>query len=113
MLLGQVGVERVETSARAKLCALLNERIPPGSNIPLHLDIGLTAKLYEVLGNRRGAVAIDPLSGGILGLASTPTYDANSFIGGISQAEYKAFNRIAILPCLTEHCVANIPQDQR
>ena len=23
----------------------------PGSNIPLHLDIGLTAKLYEVLGN--------------------------------------------------------------
>ena len=49
----------------------------PGSNIPLHLDIGLTAKLYEVLGNRRGAVvAIDPLSGGILGLASTPTYDA-------------------------------------
>ena len=58
----------------AKLCALLNERIPNlVSNIPLHLDIGLTAKLYEVLGNRRGAiVAIDPLSGGILGLREHP-----------------------------------------
>ena len=63
----------------------------PGKNIPLHLDIGLTAKLYEVMGDRRGAiVALDPKNGGILGLASTPTYDANSFIGGISQAEYKA-----------------------
>ena len=53
-----------------------------------------------MLGNRRGAiVAIDPLSGGILGLASTPTYDANSFIGGISQAEYKALqsNRYSLV----------------
>ena len=25
-----------------------------------------------------------------MGLASTPTYDANSFIGGIGQAEYKS-----------------------
>ena len=92
VLLGQVGVERVETSARGQIMRSVEREDPkPGSNIPLHLDIGLTAKLYEVLGNRRGAiVAIDPLNGGILGLASTPTYDANSFIGGISQAEYKA-----------------------
>ena len=92
ILLGQVGVERVETSARGQIMRAVEREDPkPGSNIPLHLDIGLTAKLYEVLGNNRGAiVAIDPLNGGILGLASTPTYDANSFIGGISQAEYKA-----------------------
>ena len=89
-LLGQVGVERVETSARGQIMRSVDRDEPvPGADIPLHLDIGLTAKLYEALGDRRGAiVAMDPQTGGILGLASAPTYDANAFIGGISQAEY-------------------------
>lgn len=91
-LLGQVGVERVETSARGQIMRSVDRDEPvPGADIPLHLDIGLTAKLYEALGDRRGAiVAMDPQTGGILGLASAPTYDANAFIGGISQAEYAA-----------------------
>ena len=91
-LLGQVGVERVETSARGQIMRSVDRDDPvPGADIPLHLDIGLTAKLYEALGDRRGAiVAMDPQTGGILGLASAPTYDANAFIGGISQAEYTA-----------------------
>ncbi len=89
-LLGQVGVERVETSARGQIMRSVDRDEPvPGADIPLHLDIGLTAKLYEALGDRRGAiVAMDPQTGGILGLASATTYDANAFIGGISQAEY-------------------------
>ena len=89
-LLGQVGVERVETSARGQIMRSVDRDEPvPGADIPLHLDIGLTAKLYEALGDRRGAiVTMDPQTGGILGLASAPTYDANAFIGGISQAEY-------------------------
>jgi len=91
-LLGQVGVERVETSARGQIMRSVDREDPiPGADIPLHIDIGLTAKLYDVLGDNRGAiVAIDPRNGGILGLASAPTYDANSFIGGIGQAEYRA-----------------------
>ena len=91
-LLGQVGVERVETSARGQIMRSVDREDPaPGADIPLHLDIGLTAKLYDVLGDKRGAiVAIDPMNGGILGLASAPTYDANSFIGGISHAEFSA-----------------------
>ena len=91
-LLGQVCVERVETSARGQIMRSVDRDDPvPGADIPLHLDIGLTAKLYEALGDRRGAiVAMDPQTGGILGLASAPTYDANAFIGGISQAEYAA-----------------------
>ena len=91
-LLGQVGVERVETSARGQIMRSVDRDDPvSGADIPLHLDIGLTAKLYEALGDRRGAiVAMDPQTGGILGLASAPTYDANAFIGGISQAEYAA-----------------------
>jgi len=91
-LLGQVGVERVETSARGQIMRSVDREDPiPGADIPLHIDIGLTAKLYDVLGDNRGAiVAIDPKNGGILGLASAPTYDANAFIGGIGRAEYKA-----------------------
>ncbi|MDA9007197.1 penicillin-binding protein 2 [Litoricola sp.] len=99
-LLGQVGVERVETSARGQIMRSVDRDDPvPGADIPLHLDIGLTAKLYEALGDRRGAiVAMDPQTGGILGLASVPTYDANAFIGGISQAEYAALQANQDMP---------------
>ena len=92
MLLGQVGVERVETSARGQIMRSIDRDDPkPGEEVPLHIDIGLTAKLYEVLGDRRGAiVAMDPKTGGVLALASMPTFDANAFIGGISQSEYAA-----------------------
>ena len=114
-LLGQVGVERVETSARGQIMRSVDREDPtPGADIPLHLDIGLTAKLYDVLGDKRGAiVAIDPMNGGILGLASAPTYDANSFIGGISQAEYSALQVDRDTPLFNRALRGQYPPDRR
>lgn len=91
LLLGEVGVERVETSARGQIMRTVERDDPkPGQTINLHMDIGLQAKLYSILGNRRGAiVAIDPATGGILGLASTPSFDANQFASGISQRAFQ------------------------
>ncbi len=91
-LLGQVGVERVETSARGQIMRTVERKDPvPGDDIPVYLDIGLQAKMYDLLGDRRGAiVAMDPATGGLLAVVSAPSFDANVFTGGISSARYRA-----------------------
>ncbi len=91
-LLGQVGLERVETSARGQIMRTIDQEPPtPGEDIQIHLDIGLQATIFDILGDRRGAVvAMDPATGGVRALVSAPSFDANLFTGGISSALYQA-----------------------
>ncbi|MDO5645817.1 MAG: penicillin-binding protein 2 [Dermabacter sp.] len=57
---------------------LLSGRKGQGATVELTLDEGAQRAAYEALGNRRGAaVAIDPETGAILAMASTPSYDPN------------------------------------
>lgn len=90
-LLGQVGVEKVETNAHGRSLRIL-ERIAPvaGKNLSLNIDARLQAIAEEALGKRRGAViAIEPSTGAVLAFVSTPTYDLNSFVGGIDTDSYQ------------------------
>lgn len=90
-LLGQVGFEKVETTARGRALRTL-ERVAPlaGSNLVLGLDARLQALAEEALGKRRGAVvALEPSTGTILAFASTPTYDPNPFVNGIDSDSYQ------------------------
>jgi len=56
-----------------------------GSDLRLTLDLGLQRKLVEALGDEVGAgVFMDARNGEILALASTPTFDPNTFAGRIT-----------------------------
>jgi penicillin-binding protein 2 len=56
----------------------------PGNNLTLTLDAKLQEDHRTGLRRRRGAlVAIEPSTGGILALVSTPTFDPNLFVDGI------------------------------
>lgn len=60
-----------------------------GKDIHLTIDAGLQRSAIEYFGDQAGAaVVIDLKSGDILTLASTPTYDPNDFVNGISTTEY-------------------------
>ena len=60
----------------------------------LHLDRDLQAAAVAALGGRRGAVvALDPRTGGILALASTPSYDPNDFIAGLDTRGYETLQQ--------------------
>jgi penicillin-binding protein 2 len=66
-------------------------RIDPGQgeDIRLTLDFDLQKKAEELLQDREGAVVVlDVRRGGILAMASYPTYDPNQFISRFSPAEW-------------------------
>jgi len=92
VLHGKVGYRQVEVNARGRILRTLESTPPaPGQDLYLYLDIGLQQAATEALGTHRGAiVAIDPRSGGVLALVSTPSFDPNLFVEGISQSDYNA-----------------------
>ena len=90
MLLGKPGYQEVESNARGRVLRVLKQADPvPGNDLHLYLDLDLQKAAMEALKGKRGAVvALDPKTGGVLALASTPSYDTNSFVTGIGYKEY-------------------------
>ncbi|MYM63241.1 penicillin-binding protein 2 [Pseudomaricurvus sp. HS19] len=99
-LLGEVGYQYVETNARGRVLRVLERIDPqPGENLRLFIDTDLQDTAIEAMAGRRGAVvALDVNTGGVLAMASTPSYNPNLFVTGISFAEYKALNESLDLP---------------
>ncbi|MFG2618755.1 peptidoglycan D,D-transpeptidase FtsI family protein [Streptomyces sp. NPDC048507] len=62
-----------------------------GGNVVTTLNAAAQKAAYEKLGSKKGAVAaIDPRTGAILALVSTPSYDPSTFAGN-SKADEKAW----------------------
>ncbi len=92
ILHGTVGYQQVEINAQGRVLRVL-ERTPPipGDNLHLSLDMGLQETAIEALGQNRGSVvAIEPATGEVLALVSTPGFDPNLFVNGISSRMYSA-----------------------
>ncbi|MGB1297564.1 MAG: penicillin-binding protein 2 [Psychrobium sp.] len=91
LLHGQPGYREIEVNNRGRVVRVLNEAAPEhGQDLYLNIDIILQKKAYEELAGRRGSVvAIDPNNGAVLALVSSPSYDPNLFVHGISGKEYR------------------------
>ncbi|KUK10052.1 MAG: Peptidoglycan glycosyltransferase [Clostridia bacterium 41_269] len=82
---GRTGLERVYDqhllgiSKENELQSIINKllgRVQKGNDIVVTLDAALQEKASDLLGNRKGAVvALDPRTGDILVLASSPSFD--------------------------------------
>ena len=91
-LQGKRGGRQIEVDANGRTIKVLKTIEPvAGLDLNLTLDLELQQTAQELLGNQDGAVvAIDPNNGDILVMASSPSFDQNDFIGGISQKKWKA-----------------------
>ncbi|MGW4895202.1 penicillin-binding transpeptidase domain-containing protein [Kitasatospora sp. NPDC004240] len=70
----------------------------PGGDVRTTIDRAAQQAAVKGLGNQKGAVvAIEPATGRILALASTPSYDPGSFAGA-SSADQAAWNRLQTDP---------------
>lgn len=89
---GSVGHADVLVNVHGRVMQNLNTELSvPGKDLILSLDIPTQIAAEDALGERRGAVvALDPRNGEILALASTPSYDPNAFISGLSRADFRA-----------------------
>ena len=97
---GKVGYRKVETNARGRVIKVVESELPiPGEDLVLYLDAELQQKIYALLDNRKAAVvAIEPKTGGILSLVSSPGYDPNVFIGMLDSTEFNGLRRDPKLP---------------
>jgi penicillin-binding protein 2 len=109
-LRGVPGVTRLEVDSEGRPVRVIDEQAPvPGNDLVLtvNLDIQqqaevqLAAQLDSLRGSRTrdgrtrrtpaGSVVVeDPRDGGVLGMASYPTFDPAEFVNGISTERYEA-----------------------
>jgi len=99
-LRGTYGTERVEKDGTGRTVRVIGIETPPtaGSSLVLTIDTkeqklaekALKWGLYKA-GLKRGAmVVLNPQTGEVLVMVSFPTYDANQFSRGITNAQFKA-----------------------
>lgn len=91
ILHGIAGYQEVEVNSRGRIIRTLKYVPPkPGKDIVLNIDINLQLYVHNLLKGRRGsAVVLDPKDNGVLAMVSSPSYDPNAFVHGISNKAYK------------------------
>lgn len=91
-LQGKRGGRQVEVDVNGRVIKELS-RVEPisGNDLHLSLDLELQQTAEKLLEGQEGAVvALDPSNGDVLVMASTPGFDQNDFIGGISTKKWRA-----------------------
>ncbi|MEL6477715.1 MAG: penicillin-binding protein 2 [Pseudomonadota bacterium] len=91
-LRGQAGSRRIEVNAVGRVIRELDRTEgAKGDDLHLTLDLDLQNATLERLGEESAAaVLMDINNGDLLALASSPTYDPNPFVLGISHNEFNA-----------------------
>lgn len=97
-LRGQDGARSVEVDALFKEKNIISETVPTdGQDLNLTIDATAQGKLAEIMQtnaknndkNKMAAIVLDPSDGGILAIASLPTYDNNIFTSVLNTEDYK------------------------
>lgn len=92
MLRGKAGAKRVEVNATGRVMRELDRREgQPGADLQLTVDAELQGYVQARLGQESAsAVVVDCETGDLRAIASSPSFDPNLFVRGISVADYKA-----------------------
>ncbi len=90
-LRGRAGDSRVEVNAYGRVIReLARQEGQPGDELVLTLDHVLQGYVSARLaGESAAAVVLDVVTGDVLALASTPSYDPNAFSNGLSRAAWR------------------------
>ncbi len=91
-LRGKAGIKRIEVNAIGRVIRELDRKeSTPGANIQVTIDSALQNYVQERLkGESAAAVVIDTQTGDLLAVGSSPAFDPNKFVTGISVPDYKA-----------------------
>lgn len=89
---------------------VLEKPAEDGQDVKLTIDITLQQYLYqEMEGDEGCAVAMDPITGAVRALVSTPTYDPNDFVMGYTASAWEALNSDESQPLYNRYLAAWTP----
>lgn len=81
---------------------LLTKKAVNGRSLKLTIDANQQKTAYTQLAGKAGSVVtMNPTNGELLTLASSPSYDPNAFVNGISQTDYDKYANNTSLPFLS------------
>lgn len=111
VLHGTVGYQQIELNAGGRIVRVLEHHPPKaGNNLYLAIDIKLQEAAQRALGEKKGAVvAIEPSTGEVLAFVSTPAFDPNLFVQGISHTNYQTLRNDPQRPLFNRALVATYP----
>ncbi|HAT9214857.1 TPA: penicillin-binding protein 2 [Legionella pneumophila subsp. pneumophila] len=94
ILHGKVGYQMVETDVSGRTLRIINKVNPhSGAKLYLSIDARLQEAAYNALKDKRGAVVvINSRNGEVLVMVSSPSFDPNIFVSGVSKADYKVLS---------------------
>ena len=106
-LRGRGGNQKLEVNAYGRVMKEIEKNDGVlGERVDLSIDARLQSKAFELLGEESGAVVLmDVHNGEILAFVSTPSYDPNLMVTGISNDDWKALLNIERHP-LTNKVIA-------
>ena len=110
-LRGQVGLGKFEVNASEKIIRKLAEE-PSSSGKDIHLTIDSNLQKFSMLRIKEysaSAVVIDLSNGGIICMASNPSYDPNKFVEGISQKDWDILLQSKNQPLANKAISGNYP----
>lgn len=86
----RICIVNAEGKEKEELASIL---VQHGQNIQLTIDAGLQTALYTQFQEDKGcSVVMNPYTGEVLALVSTPSYDTNAFILGLSGEQWATWN---------------------
>ncbi len=105
LLRGQAGYRRIEVNALGReMRELSRQEGLPGKTVTLTIDRGLQAFTLARLSEQQSAAAavIEIATGNILALASSPSFDPNLFVRGITTRDFEALTTNPFRPLLNK-----------
>ncbi|MGD9506311.1 MAG: penicillin-binding protein 2 [Syntrophobacteraceae bacterium] len=108
---GKRGGREVEVDAIGRRIRLIDEVLPvPGRDLWLTVDMDLQRVAEDCLKDKVGAIAaVDPKTGAVLALASSPTFDQEQFVRGLTKDEWNALRNDPVHPLLNRAIGAAYP----
>ena len=110
-LRGQAGAKRVEVNATGRVMRELDRREGiAGADLQLTVDAKLQNYVQARLGEESAsAIVMDLESGDLVAIASSPTYDPNLFVRGISTADYQGLTENNFRPLASKSVQGTYP----
>lgn len=103
----EIYIEDEEGNRKAEIAKI---EVKNGERINLTIDATIQSKLYEELKNDAGFfVVMEPNTGALLALVSTPSYNPNKFVLGMTTDEWNEINNNEMKPMYVRYQQRYIP----